>query len=213
MRCARLAANTKASRISAIAARLNSAGGGSPGNCGSADGPTGTQPPASAPSNWPPCQGRALEALRPAWANWMHTGMGGASWRARCKCSASAAWVRSSHRPRQPGVIRPVGNTAVASMVNRPAPLLSRLPQCIRCQSFAAPSFEAYWHIGAITMRLASVKPPLGEGNCKGEKSRLMQASPPGRPGQTRPPFRGAPGTPGCWCQWLRRPNSGFGLF
>ena len=158
----------------ASSARLSSAGGASSGRCGRADGACGIQPPWAAFSSWPPCQGAALEPLRPACASWMQTAVGGASCRALCSWSASAASVRSSHRPRQPGVMRPSGSTAVASMVNSAAPLLSRLPQCIRCQSVASPFCAAYWHMGATTIRLGSVRPPRGEGRCKGVNSRLM---------------------------------------
>ena len=72
--------------------------------------------------------------------------------------------------------MRPSGSTAVASIVNRPAPLLSKLPQCIKCQSVAWPPTAAYWHMGATTMRLGSVSPPWGEGRVRGVNSRLIGA-------------------------------------
>ncbi len=164
IRAARWAATTNASRTWSICTRVISVGGGSVGNCGSADGPKVSQPPCAAGNSCAPAHGKALEALRPACASWIHTAVGGASLRARARVLASAASVRSSHSPRQAGVIRPSATTAVASMVNKAAPLLSKLPQCIRCQSVASPLSAAYWHMGATTIRLGSDKPPRADG-------------------------------------------------
>src|ERR1700682_5018885 len=52
--------------------------------------------------------------------------------------------------------MRPIADTAVASIVNIPALDCSSWPQCTRCQSVAQPSTAEYWHIGETTMRLAS---------------------------------------------------------
>src|ERR1035437_5089982 len=71
--------------------------------------------------------------------------------------------------------MRPSGNTAVASIVNIAAPLLSRLPQCIKCQSPASPLCAEYWHIGATTIRLAKARPPRAAGRVKEEKSLLIR--------------------------------------
>ena len=174
LRAARCAAFTKASTVACNSAVVIAWGGASWGKCGVAEGPSVCQPPASGCRSCPPCQGTALDALRPAWANWIHTAVWGARARARCRWLVSAASVRSSHRPRQRGVMRPSGSTAVASMVNMPAPLLSRLPQCIRCQSLAQPSMAWYWHMGATTRRLGSVRPPSGADKAKGVNNRLM---------------------------------------
>ena len=52
--------------------------------------------------------------------------------------------------------MRPIADTAVASIVNMPALDCSSWPQCTMCQSVAQPSTAEYWHIGETTMRLAS---------------------------------------------------------
>ena len=51
--------------------------------------------------------------------------------------------------------MRPMAETAVASIVNMPAPDCSICPQWMPCQSEARPSTAEYWHIGDTTMRLA----------------------------------------------------------
>src|SRR3954467_10657213 len=53
--------------------------------------------------------------------------------------------------------MRPSAVTAVASIVNRPAPDISSWPQWTRCQSVAQPSTAEYWHIGDTTTRLERV--------------------------------------------------------
>src|SRR5579863_6455368 len=57
------------------------------------------------------------------------------------------------------GVIRPCGLTSVISHITRPAQPSDILPRCIRCQSFAEPLSELYWHIGETTTRLGRVSP------------------------------------------------------
>jgi hypothetical protein len=65
--------------------------------------------------------GASLDALRPAWASWMVTAMG--EWlRTASSTRPSAASLASLYRPRSAGVMRPSGETAVASMISRPAP-------------------------------------------------------------------------------------------
>jgi hypothetical protein len=68
----------------------------------------------------PPSHGARLDALRPAWtAGWPAD----RRMRAIAACStAPARLVRSDHRPRSCGVMRPMADTAVASMTSRPAP-------------------------------------------------------------------------------------------
>ena len=53
--------------------------------------------------------------------------------------------------------MRPAASTAVASIINSPAPPSDSEPRCCRCQSLALPSSALYWHIGETTMRLAKV--------------------------------------------------------
>src|SRR5580704_4248486 len=45
--------------------------------------------------------------------------------------------------------------------MTRPAQPREKLPRCIKCQSFAEPSLELYWHIGETTTRLGSVSPRI----------------------------------------------------
>jgi hypothetical protein len=66
--------------------------------------------------------------------------------------------------------------------MNKPAPLLSKLPQCIKCQSVAWPLWAEYWHMGATTARLAKVNGPLGAVKVNSEKRWLKWA--PGNAGQ-----------------------------
>jgi hypothetical protein len=49
-------------------------------------------------------------------------------------------------------VIRPSGETAVASVKISPVPETALLPRCTRCQSLENPSIDEYWHIGDITI-------------------------------------------------------------
>src|SRR3954470_9988135 len=87
---------------------------------------------------------------------------------------SSAASVASFQRPRQPGVMRPIASTAVASMQNIAAPDSASELMWVKCQSLASPSREEYWHIGATMMRLASVKPR----KVIGENKALMMGFP-----------------------------------
>ena len=152
---------------------FNASGGGSPASCGSADGAKGRQPPSASGINCPPCQGLWLDALRPAWANWMPIGMAECR-RTMASTVRSAASLSSDHRPRQPGVMRPSRVTAVASMVNKPAPDSASPPRWIKCQSLAQPSSAEYWHIGAMTMRLASGSGPRWKGENRALKAGLQ---------------------------------------
>ena len=71
--------------------------------------------------NWPPSHGTWLEALRPAWASCIATAVFECL-RTEARIGFSAASVASFHSPRQPGVMRPIASTAVASMQNIAAP-------------------------------------------------------------------------------------------
>ena len=148
-------------------------GARSPSACGTADGATHSQPPSSGASCPPPSHGRRLDALRPAWASWMPRGMGECR-RTMSSTPRRAASLASLQRPRQSGVIRPAGSTAVASRIRSPAPPRARWPRWIRCQSLASPSTAEYWHIGETTIRFASVSPRRRIGS----KSALVTGSP-----------------------------------
>src|ERR1700712_3624505 len=73
--------------------------------------------------------------------------------------------------------MRPIASTAVASMQNTAAPDSASELICVKCQSLASPSTEEYWHIGATTMRLESVRPR----SLIGENRALMGEYPGGR--------------------------------
>src|SRR5579859_4443946 len=76
--------------------------------------------------------------------------------RTEARIGRSAASVASFHRPRQPGVMRPMASTWVASMQNIAAPDNESVLMWVKCQSFALPFSAEYWHIGATMMRLGS---------------------------------------------------------
>ena len=58
--------------------------------------------------------------------------------------------------PLSAGLIRPSGETAVASTITSPAPPTAREPRCTKCQSFGKPLSDEYWHIGETAMRFRS---------------------------------------------------------
>jgi hypothetical protein len=77
------------------------------------------------PRGLPPSQGRAVPALRPAWASWM-PGTAPAS-RMRRASSARPATCSSDQMPRSKGLILPSGRTAVASTITSPTPPRARV--------------------------------------------------------------------------------------
>jgi len=95
--------------------------------------------------------------LRPAWASCIVTAIGECL-RTEAMIGFSAASVASFHSPRQPGVMRPVASTAVASMQKIAAPDSASELMWVKCQSLASPSTAEYWHIGATMMRLGSFR-------------------------------------------------------
>src|ERR1700688_1254136 len=70
--------------------------------------------------------------------------------------ASNARW-RGSYAPRQPGVMRPIAETWVASAITMPAPPAAFAPRFWTCQSSPSPSMALYWHIGDTTMRLRAV--------------------------------------------------------
>jgi hypothetical protein len=72
-RSARCAEATKASRMRFNPLASSAKGGASSALCGTADGPSGSQPPLSVGISCPPSQGRWLDALRPACASCITT--------------------------------------------------------------------------------------------------------------------------------------------
>src|ERR1017187_9441003 len=118
-------------------------------------GATVCQPPALSAKDAPPSQGRAADALRPACAIWIP---GTAPWLfTKRLMRATGSTCLSAQMPASPGVIRPAGETALASATTKPAPPTARDPRCTRCQSVAAPSTEEYSHMGDTPMRLRNV--------------------------------------------------------
>ncbi|KAG1365882.1 hypothetical protein G6F59_018862 [Rhizopus arrhizus] len=67
-----------------------------------------------------PCHGRFALALRPAWPIWMPATA------PPCLMAEAMAAIpghsSTPHRPAHPGVMRPSGDTAVASTITSPAP-------------------------------------------------------------------------------------------
>ena len=41
---------------------------------------------------------------------------------------------------------------------------MANWPRCIRCQSFAEPFTDMYWHIGETTIRFGNVRPRMEKG-------------------------------------------------
>ena len=167
---------------SAISWRMSSAviarGGASDGLCGTADGASGIQPPSAGSISAPPSQGRRLDALRPACDNWIASGIFETA-RSDVTTCCNAAWCSSLYRPRQPGVMRPSGVTAVASRQSRPAPDIARLPRCAKCQATGLPSSALYWHMGEIMIRLGNSSGPMRSGVNRVD-GRFMGAGVPG---------------------------------
>src|ERR1700722_2990470 len=168
-RSARFAAATKASRPRLSPAASNARGGASPSLCGTADGASVGQPPCENGICWPPSHGVWLEPLRPACASCIATAALECL-RTEARIGFSAASVASLYRPRQPGVMRPIASTWVASMQNIEAPDSASELMWVKCQSLASPLTDEYWHIGDTTMRFDSVR----SRNLRGENSVLM---------------------------------------
>src|SRR6202012_4734644 len=168
-RSARLAAETKASRIRFMPAASSAVGAASPSLCGTADGATVCQPPCESGICWPPSHGVWLEPLRPACASCIATAALECL-RTEARIGFSAFSVASFHSPRQPGVMRPIASTWVASKQNIEAPDSASELTWVKCQSVAAPSTAEYWHIGDTTMRFDSVR----SRSLRGENSVLM---------------------------------------
>src|SRR5580692_7641895 len=78
--------------------------------------------------------------------------------RTDARTGRNADSVASFHSPRQPGVMRPMASTWVASMQNIAAPDSAIVFMWVKCQSLASPFSAEYWHIGDTMMRLGSVR-------------------------------------------------------
>src|SRR6202043_246994 len=106
---------------------------------------------------WPPSHGLWLDPLRPACASCIATAILECL-RTEARIGLSAASVASFQRPRQPGVMRAVASTWVASMQNIAAPDSASELIWVKCQSLASPLSAEYWHIGATMMRLGRAR-------------------------------------------------------
>src|SRR4030081_1143343 len=157
-RSAGFAAATKASRTRVRPCVSSARGAASPSLCGTAEGASVCQPPCANGICCPPSHGVWLDPLRPACASCIATAVFECL-RTDARIGFSAASVASFHRPRQPGVMRPIASTWVASMQNIAAPDSASVLMCVKCQSLASPLTAEYWHIGATMMRLGSVRP------------------------------------------------------
>src|SRR5581483_4988798 len=117
---------------------------------------------ASGPSRigLPPAAGGVVGPLRPACASCTPS-FATPYCRQKSWTRLSAFSLSSDHMPAQRGVIRPCGLTSVISHITSPAQPSEKLPRCMRCQSFAEPLSELYWHIGDTTTRFASVSPRM----------------------------------------------------
>jgi len=168
MRPARPTEATKSALSASISFAVRARGVCQSGAYGSAEGATVCHAPSSALSGLPPSAGGSVEPLRPAWPS--------------CSpCFATpyflqksitrfiAASFSSLHIVAHFSEMRPAMFTLVASvMTSAPAPS-ENCPRCIKCQSFAEPFSELYWHMGDTTTRLGSVSPR----SVTGEKSLL----------------------------------------
>src|SRR5581483_6457884 len=128
-----------------------------------AEGASGVQ--ASGPSRigLPPMAGGVVGLLRPACASCTPS-LATPYCRQKSCTRLSCASLSSDHMPAHLGEMRPCGLTFVISHITRPAAPSDRLPRCIRCQSFAEPLLELYWHIGDTTTRFGSVSPRMVRG-------------------------------------------------
>src|SRR5665213_3271812 len=128
-----------------------------------AEGASGVQ--ASGPSRigLPPAPGGVVGPLRPAWASCTPS-LATPYCRQKSCTRLSAASLSSEYIPAHFGEMRPCGLTLVISAMTRPAAPSAILPSHIKCQSFAEPLLELYWHIGETTTRFGSVSPRMVRG-------------------------------------------------
>ena len=112
-----------------------------------------------------------VEALRPAWANWIPIFT-------LSECAKSIIGLKliacaSSSIDVQPIVMRPCGVTPVASTMIMPGAPVASAPRCALCQGPTCPSVAMYWHIGETHTRLVNSV----SRSFSGEKSALMWRS------------------------------------
>ena len=82
----------------------------------------------------------------------------------------SASACSSVQIPKQRGVIRPRGSTAVASANTNPTLPRAKVERCANCQSVATPLSAEYMHKGESTTRLGKETPRIfRDENSKGD--------------------------------------------
>src|SRR5687768_15850368 len=123
-----------------------------------AEGATVSHAPSSALSGLAPAAGGLVEPLRPACPT-CRPSFEIPYWRAKSTTRLSAFSFSSVHSVAHLWEMRPTMLTLVISAITTPHPPIAKLPMCIRCQSFAVPSVELYWHIGDTAVRFAKVNP------------------------------------------------------
>jgi hypothetical protein len=122
---------------------------------GSALGASGVQECGPSAITPPPRHGLSVDAFRPACAIWIPA-TDPCAWM-KSTIGRNAFACASDQMPLSHAVIRPWGETPLASTITSPAPPTARLPRCTKCQSFGMPSSLEYWHIGETKMRFGKV--------------------------------------------------------
>src|SRR5947209_12293164 len=114
----------------------------------------------------PPRHGTSVDAFRPACASWMPA-TAPCSWM-KLTIGAKAAACSCDQIPLSQSVMRPSGETPLASTITSPAPPTARLPRCTTCHMFGRPRSDEYWHIGETKTRLRQVteRNVIGSNRC-----------------------------------------------
>ena len=99
-----------------------------------------------------------VEPFAPEWPSWQPIAA------EVFACTKSTARFQPSrcssvHRPPQPGLIRPIADGQIISVITRPAPPSALPPRCTRWNSVGTPSSATYMSIGETITRLFRVRP------------------------------------------------------
>src|SRR5271169_3322755 len=158
IRSTRLAAAANSPMQRLMSSLVMACGIGQPVSYGIADGASGVHVSGPSRIGLPPAAGGVVGPLRPAWASCTPS-LATPYCRQKSCTRLSAFSLSSDHMPAHLGLIRPCGLMSVISHITSPPQPSDILPRCIRCQLFAEPLSELYWHIGDTTTRLGSVRP------------------------------------------------------
>jgi hypothetical protein len=104
-----------------------------------------------------------VEPLRPEWPSWRPIFAVLRSW-TKSVTRVHASRCVSFHRPVQPGVMRPSGETQTISVMTRPAPPSALEPRWTTWKSSGTPSTAEYMSIGETMIRFFSSRPPMVNG-------------------------------------------------